>query len=48
MSQAELGIGMIGSGYMGRTYAECVAQYNTAVRLVDIAGGTRAPTLASD
>jgi predicted dehydrogenase len=48
MSQAELGIGIIGSGYMGRTYAECVARYNSGARLVGIAGGTRAPTLASD
>jgi predicted dehydrogenase len=48
MSQAELGIGIIGSGYMGRTYAECVAQYNSGARLVAVAGGTRAPTLASD
>jgi predicted dehydrogenase len=48
MAQAELGIGIIGSGYMGRTYAECVARYNSGARLVAIAGGTRAPTLASD
>jgi hypothetical protein len=35
----ELGIGIIGSGYMGRTYAECVARYNTHARLVAVAGG---------
>jgi predicted dehydrogenase len=43
-----LGIGIIGSGYMGRTYAECVARYNTGARLVAVAGGSRAPSLASD
>jgi predicted dehydrogenase len=45
---AELGIGIIGSGYMGRTYAECVARYNQHVRLVAVAGGSRAPALAED
>ncbi len=44
----DIGIGIIGSGYMGRTYAECVAGYNTGARLVAIAGGTRAPALAQD
>jgi predicted dehydrogenase len=48
MSQPEIGIGIVGSGYMGRTYAECVERYNTGARLVAIAGGTRAPTLACD
>jgi predicted dehydrogenase len=44
----DIGIGIIGSGYMGRTYAECVARYNTGARLVAIAGGSRAPALAAD
>jgi predicted dehydrogenase len=44
----DIGIGIIGSGYMGRTYAECVARYNTGARLIAVAGGTRAPGLASD
>ncbi|HET6320264.1 MAG TPA: Gfo/Idh/MocA family oxidoreductase [Chloroflexota bacterium] len=44
----ELGIGIIGSGYMGRTYAECVSHYNTGARLVAVAGGSRAPSLAAD
>jgi predicted dehydrogenase len=44
----EIGIGIVGSGYMGRTYAECVARYNTGARLVAVAGGTRAPDLAAD
>jgi predicted dehydrogenase len=33
---------------MGRTYAECVARYNTGARLVAVAGGSRAPALAAD
>jgi predicted dehydrogenase len=48
MSSSEIGIGIIGSGYMGRTYAECVARYNRDARLVAIAGGSRAPGLAAD
>ena len=44
----ELRIGIIGSGYMGRTYAECVARYNTHAHLVAVAGGSRAPGLAAD
>jgi predicted dehydrogenase len=47
-SRREVGIGIIGSGYMGRTYAECVARYNTGARLVAIAGGSRAAGLAAD
>src|SRR5437763_5795761 len=47
-SVSEIGIGIIGSGYMGRTYAECVARYNSGARLVAVAGGTRAPGLAHD
>jgi predicted dehydrogenase len=43
-----LGVGIVGSGYMGRTYAECVARHVTGARLVGVAGGTRAPALASD
>jgi predicted dehydrogenase len=48
MTQADIGIGIIGSGYMGRTYAECVARYNSGARLVAVAGGSRAPSLAAD
>jgi predicted dehydrogenase len=43
---AELGIGLLGSGYMGMTYAESIQKYNTRGRLVAISGGTRAPGLA--
>src|SRR5215470_15796369 len=44
----EIGVGLIGSGYMGRTYAECVARYNSGAHLVAVAGGTRASGLAAD
>ena len=44
----KLRIALLGSGYMGRTYAECITKYNTRARLAVIAGGTRAPGLASD
>jgi predicted dehydrogenase len=44
----DLGVGIVGSGYMGRTYAECVARYNTGARLRAVAGGSRAPGLAAD
>ena len=45
---AELRIGLLGSGYMGRTYAECIAKFVTRARLAAIAGGSRAPGLAAD
>lgn len=45
---ATVRIGIIGSGYMGRTYAECLAHYNSGTRLVAVAGGTRAAPLAAD
>ena len=41
-------MGIVGSGYMGRTYAECLTKYNEGVRLVAITGGSRAEKLASD
>jgi len=43
---ATLGVGIIGSGFMGKTYAETVARHLRNVRLVGVAGGTRAPALA--
>lgn len=45
---AQLRMAILGSGYMGRTYAECISKFNTRVRLVAVAGGTRAPGLAAD
>lgn len=44
----EIGIGLIGAGFMGRTNAETVARYLSGARLVAIAGGTRASQLAAD
>ncbi len=44
----ELRIGILGSGYMGRTHAECLTKHVTRARLVAIAGGSRAPKLAAD
>ncbi len=45
---AELRIAILGSGYMGRTYAACLTQHNRRAQLVAVAGGRRAPALASD
>lgn len=44
----EIRIGLLGSGYMGRTYAECMTKFNKRTRLVTISGGRRAPGLAAD
>lgn len=44
----ELGIGIIGAGFMGRTFAEAFSKYVTGARLVAVAGGSRAPGLAAD
>ncbi len=40
--------GIIGSGFMGRTNAETATKYLDRVELVAIAGGSRAPALASE
>lgn len=48
MPNAELRIGLLGSGYMGRSYAECISRYVTRAQLMAIAGGSRAPGLAAD
>src|SRR6476661_7291562 len=47
-SMDTVGIGMIGSGYMALTYAEALARHTTGARLVAIAGGRRAPSLAAE
>ena len=44
----ELRLALLGSGYMGRTYAECITKYNQRGKLVAISGGRRAPGLADD
>jgi predicted dehydrogenase len=41
-------IGMIGSGYMGRTYSECIRRHVKNGKLAAVAGGSRAPKLAAD
>jgi predicted dehydrogenase len=44
----KIGIGIIGSGFMGRTNAETVAKYLPDARLVAVTGGKRAAQLAAD
>lgn len=41
-------IGLVGSGYMGRSYAECLKHYVTGGKLTAITGGSRARGLAAD
>jgi predicted dehydrogenase len=41
-------IGIIGSGFMGRTNAETVTRYLRRAELIAIAGGSRAPALADE
>lgn len=41
-------IGLIGSGYMGRSYAECIKRHTKGGQLGPITGGSRAPQLAKD
>ncbi len=41
-------IGIIGSGFMGRTNAETVTRYLERAELKAVAGGSRAPALASE
>jgi predicted dehydrogenase len=48
LAKDQLRIGILGSGYMGKTYAECLSKYNTRAKLVAVHGGSRAPKLASD
>ncbi len=43
-----IGIGVIGSGYMGLTYCECVSRNVNGSRLIAIAGGRRAAGLAKE
>ena len=44
----EIGIGMIGSGFMGLTYSEAVTAQVDGARLVAVTGGRRANSLADD
>lgn len=45
---SDIGIGIIGSGFMGRTYSETIAKYCRRAKLVAVTGGSRAETLAKD
>jgi len=44
----EVRIGVVGSGFMGRTNAETVTRYLKRARLIAAAGGSRAPALAAE
>ncbi len=41
-------VGVVGSGFMGRTWSEVAAKHATGTSLVAVAGGRRAATLAAD
>lgn len=41
-----LRFGLLGAGYMGGSYAECIVRHNTRATLTAVAGGSRAPALA--
>ncbi|HVA87824.1 MAG TPA: Gfo/Idh/MocA family oxidoreductase [Candidatus Saccharimonadales bacterium] len=43
-----VGVGIVGSGHMARTYAQCLAVHTTGTRFAAIAGGSRAPLLAAE
>jgi len=43
-----IGMGIIGTGYMGRTYAACLTRHVPDGRLVAVWGGKRAPALAEE
>jgi predicted dehydrogenase len=43
-----LGVGVVGSGFMGRTWAEVAHRHQDLTRLVGVTGGSRALALARD
>ena len=43
-----VGVGIVGSGFMGLTYSEVVARHAAGCSLVAVAGGRRAQKLAED
>lgn len=45
---SEIRIGIVGSGFMGRTNAETITRYLSDAKLVAVAGGSRAPKLAEE
>ena len=42
------GIGIVGAGFMGRTWAQVTHKYTEDAHVVAVAGGRRAPALAAD
>ena len=47
-TERTIGIGIVGSGLMARTYAETLAKYVKGCKFVAVAVGSRAPKLAAD
>lgn len=45
---SRVGMGIIGTGYMGRTYAACLTRHVPNATLVSVWGGRRAPALADE
>ncbi len=43
-----VGIGLLGSGFMAHTYAECLAKHVPNAHLTAVALGSRAPALADE
>ncbi|GAA2620768.1 Gfo/Idh/MocA family oxidoreductase [Dactylosporangium fulvum] len=43
-----IGVGVLGSGFMGRTWSEVAAHHTPGTRLAAVAGGRRGPALAAD
>ena len=43
-----VGMGIVGSGYMGRTYAACLTRHVPSATFVSVWGGRRAPALADE
>ena len=47
-SKRQLGVGIIGSGFMGQTYAKTVRDFVEGAQVVAVSGGSRARKLAGD
>lgn len=47
-NSSTLGVGIVGAGFMGQTYARAIATQIQGARLAAITGGTRAPQLAAE
>jgi hypothetical protein len=47
-TERTIGIGIVGSGLMARSYAETLAKYVRGCRFAAVAGGRRAPQLAQN